>query len=240
MTKLSNALLLLFLSVAPAAAWDISDMNTQIDQTNFLVNDNCSATLIDMKKGRLLTANHCISDQFQIIEREEIQDDGTVKTRKVRVAVPGTVSQMFFSGPAQTQKNSYTFKIVKNDASTDLALIETLGPLPNIQQAPVACKEPVRGETVFAVGNTLAVLYATVSKGIVSNVHRSYRNIGVDDDHGLVQTTAAVAGGNSGGALYNDRGELSGVVVRGYQNVAPISLVVPLSDVRKFLGMGDC
>ena len=41
-----------------------------------------------------------------------------------------------------------------------------------------------------------------------------------------------LTGGSSGGALYNDRGELIGVVVRGAPGIA---LSVPLSDILAFL-----
>jgi hypothetical protein len=41
--------------------------------------------------------------------------------------------------------------------------------------------------------------------------------------------------------LYNDRGEIVGVNVRGYQNISPVAFAVELSDVRKFLELGkDC
>jgi S1-C subfamily serine protease len=228
-----------FMLAAPANAdWSIPDMNRQIDQTNFLVNDNCSATLIDAKRGLLLTANHCVADQFRTIEREKIDDKGVIKKEQVRVSVPGTVSQLGFNGPDEVQRTSYVFKVVANDKDVDLAIVQTQAKLPNTDSAPIACDDVERGDTAYAVGNTRAILYATVSKGIISSVNRSYRTIGEDGDNadnGLVQSTTPIAGGNSGGSLYNDRGEIVGVVVRGYQQIAPIGLSVPLSDIKKFL-----
>lgn len=221
------------------ADWAPADMNRQIDQTNFLVNDNCSATLIDADKGYLLTASHCIVAQFRTIEREKIDDKGVVTKEKVRISAPGTVSQIAFSGPNEVKRTSYTFKIRLNDTDLDLALIQVNAKLPNVAAAPLSCRDPERGDTVYAVGNTLGILYASVSKGIVASSNRSYRMIGVDDgnmgDNGLIQATAAIAGGNSGGSLYNDSGEIIGVVVRGYQQIAPVGLSVPLSDVKTFL-----
>ena len=69
------------------ADWSISGMNRQIDQTNFLVNNNCSATLIDAKRGLLLTANHCVDAQFRTIEREKIENKGVI-TRSERRGDP--------------------------------------------------------------------------------------------------------------------------------------------------------
>lgn len=241
------ALVVAVLAVASAARadWSIDAMNRQIDQTNFLVNDNCSATLIDAKRGYLLTANHCIAEQFRTVQREKIDDKGVVTREQVRISVPGTVSQLAFNGPDEVQRTSYVFKIKANDKDLDLALVQVKAKLPNTATAPIACHEAERGETAFAVGNSLGVLYASVSKGIIASTHRNYRMIGVDGDaadNGLVQSTTPIAGGNSGGSLYNNQGEIVGVVVRGYQSVAPLGLSVPLSDIKKFLaanGAGD-
>jgi S1-C subfamily serine protease len=67
---------------------------------------------------------------------------------------------------------------------------------------------------------------------------RNYRMLGVDGsgaEHGMIHSTTAIGGGNSGGSLYNDRGEIVGVVVRGYQRVSPLGLSAPLHDIKKFL-----
>src|ERR1019366_1657421 len=123
---LGLGLILAVLTAAPALAWDKAAMNAQIDQTNFLVNNNCSATLIDKDTGLLLTADHCIEGQYQIIEREKFDEKGKVTTEKVRVSVPGTVSQLFFHGTMEVSRVVYYFKIVKSgsmDNGIDLALI---------------------------------------------------------------------------------------------------------------------
>lgn len=237
MRLLIAALLSTCLAVsASAAGWP--GMNQQIDQTNFLVNDNCSATLIDAKQGYLITANHCIRDQFTVVEREKIDDNGKVTTEKVRVAKPGTVSQLYFKDSDEVQRNSYVFKIKSNDADLDLALIQVQTKLANKDNAKIACADVQRGDDAFAVGNPRGVLYASVSQGIIASTDRNYRMLGSDDsnaDNGLTQSTTPVGGGSSGGALYNSAGEFIGVVVRGYQTVAPIALSVPLRDVKKFL-----
>ena len=223
-----------------AHAWAPAQMNEQIDQTNFLMNNNCSATLIDKDKGILLTANHCIADQYTVIDRETYDDKGVAHTEKVRVSVPGTVSQLVFAGSHEVSRTAYVFKIVKSDAALDLAVVQVAAKLPNTQDAKISCVAPVRGDKAYAVGNTLGVLYATVTDGMVSSVNRDYRALGLDGDAGLTQTTTPIGGGNSGGALYNDRGEIIGVIVRGVQTIAPIALSVQLSDVRAFLDSAAC
>ena len=249
MKKLAVALFAsaLSLTAVPAFAWDQSSMNAQVDQTNFSIDGDCSGTLIDLQNGYILTANHCVDQKFDTVEKQEIdQKTGEVKTIKVKISRPGTASQITFDGgnPVASQLFKYTVKA--HDADHDLALIQLHAKLPNTIVAPVATDEPVRGDHVWAVGNPFGVLYSTVTDGRVSSVQRDYRMIGIDrnspgdeldnqpGDNVLLQHTAPIAPGNSGGALYNDKGELIGVNVRGAA-IGNIALAVTLDDVRKFL-----
>lgn len=67
------------------------------------------------------------------------------------------------------------------------------------------------GDTVVAIGNPLGELGGTVTNGIVSATER---DITTSDgiEMTLLQTNAAVNPGNSGGGLFNDYGELIGIV----------------------------
>lgn len=226
---------------AAHAEWSIIEMNKQIDQTNFLVNKGCSGTLIDLKNNYILTANHCIKDQYETIEHDNIDDDGVVKKEKIRVAKPGTVSQIFFAGPNEVQRIVYVFKIELTDNDLDLALLKVQTKLHHKMFAKIACAEPARGRKVFAVGNSFGILYSTLTTGIVSGT-RSYRDLHIagelgdltdNGEHGLIQHSAQIAPGNSGGALYDNDGNLAGVNVRG----APggFAFAVPLPDIKKFL-----
>ena len=216
-------------------------LNQQIDQTNFLVNKGCSGTLIDKVAGYILTANHCVQDQFQDVERSDVQPDGTIKKTLVRISTPGTVSQLVFVGPNEVSRTVFVFRVAAQDPDHDLALLRVLAKLRNTQDTKVACVAPQRLDPVYAIGNPFAVLYSSVSEGIVASTARDYRIIGVDGtgdephgDNGLLQHTAPIAPGNSGGALLNASGELVGVNVRGVRGFT-VSLAVPLVDIRTFL-----
>lgn len=66
------------------------------------------------------------------------------------------------------------------------------------------------GDTVVAIGNPLGItLRGTMTNGIVSAINRDLPVDGVVMT--LIQTTAALNPGNSGGALINDRGQVIGV-----------------------------
>lgn len=228
------------LTHAPAHAWDIKKMNQAIDQTNFLVNNGCSGTLIDLEQGYILTANHCVATQYEIVEIDDIKEDGEVKKKKIRRLRDGEVRQLKFEGADSTVVTSYKVRVKAVDSQRDLALLQVIAKLPNTQAAKLACTEPVRGEKVYVVGNPMGVLYSSVVTGVVSSLQRTYGMVGAQEDdrqrnEALMQVSGGVVGGNSGGATYNDRGELIGVPVLGSRINEVIAFAVPLPVVRAFL-----
>lgn len=70
---------------------------------------------------------------------------------------------------------------------------------------PIATALSAVGENVFAIGNPKG-LEQTLSTGIVS----SYRQ-----NNNLIQTTAEITNGSSGGPLFNMRGEVIGITTSG-------------------------
>lgn len=242
MKKFAIALfaLLFSFSVSFGAEWDVADMNDTIDQTNFLVNTGCSGTLIDVAHGYILTANHCVSQQYETLEREVVDDKGKVTTEKYRHMVPGTVSQLQFNGSEEVARTAYRMTLKKVDYRHDLALVKVIAKLPNTRASHVACDMPVRGDKAYVVGNPMAVLYSSVTVGVVSSVQREYGTIGVDDmDGGVMQISSGVVGGNSGGGVYNASGNLIGVTVRASQINEILGFAVPLDVVKTFLNGTD-
>ena len=90
------------------------------------------------------------------------------------------------------------------------------------------------GQMVVAIGNPLGYGLA-VTPGVVSAFQRS---ITVDNiTMTLMQTSAAINSGNSGGGLFNLRGELIGIVNAkiGGTNVEGMGFAIPSTDVVKVL-----
>jgi S1-C subfamily serine protease len=222
-----------------AGWWPLSEMNAHIDQTNFMVNSGCSGTLIDLKERYVLTANHCITAQYETIEREKISPEGIVTKEKVRRMKDGTVSQYEFLNADSIRTVEYKVRVVKTDSSKDLALLQIMSSIPNDRAAKLSCRDPVRGEMVWTVGNPLGSLYSSVVQGIVSSTERNYDGLQFSDawngKNRLVQISGGVVGGNSGGATYNDSGQLIGVPVVAHRNNEVLGFTVPRKDIQEFL-----
>ena len=89
------------------------------------------------------------------------------------------------------------------------------------------------GQTAFAIGNPLG-LERTISEGIISSTRR---NLG---GQLYVQTTAPLNPGNSGGPLFNLRGEVIGItnMKAGYFTEG-LSFAVPVDTLKFFLRNRD-
>lgn len=102
----------------------------------------------------------------------------------------------------------YEAKIVGGDDQTDLAVLKI--DASGLTAAEFADSDSLKiGEFAMVVGNPLGLGY-TSTAGIISALNRK-----ITDSNGktytLIQTDAAINGGNSGGALVNSEGKVIGV-----------------------------
>jgi len=80
------------------------------------------------------------------------------------------------------------------------------------------------GEAVVAVGNPMG-LDGTVSTGVISAVRKL-------ENFSMLQTTAAVSSGSSGGPLFNRRGEVIGTVTMQLREGQNLNFALPINYVR--------
>jgi len=88
------------------------------------------------------------------------------------------------------------------------------------------------GDSVYAIGSPLGY-HNTFSNGVVSRFD-DVTNFDIYRVYGMIQFTAPISGGSSGGALLNDRGQVIGITTAGYgREVAQaINFAVPISLVE--------
>jgi serine protease Do len=99
-------------------------------------------------------------------------------------------------------------ELVGTDTKTDIAVLKVDPKLKKLTAVPFGTSDEIRiGDWVMAIGNPFG-LGGTVTVGIVSARNRDI-NSGPYDD--FIQTDAAINRGNSGGPLFNMRGEVVGI-----------------------------
>ena len=119
-----------------------------------------------------------------------------------------------------------TDELIKYHSVLDLALLRIprrLQPLPIYQGR----KKLVRGQAVAAIGSPLG-LFNSISDGIISG----FRTIdGVD----MIQFTAPISHGSSGGAVLNMYGEVIGISAAGFDRGQNINLAVGYESINLFI-----
>lgn len=112
----------------------------------------------------------------------------------------------------------------------DLALLLVDCPADFFTPATFGHKDAILGEHIFVVGNALGEMFdGSVTQGNVSQVGVRPAS-GWFWDCDLDQTTATIVPGNSGGPVYNDKGEVIGIAV-GWARMPTIGVYVPLREI---------
>jgi serine protease Do len=120
-------------------------------------------------------------------------------------------------------------RLVENDPHTDLAIIkiDQDKPLPIIRIG--TSQDLMAGEPVIAVGNAYGYPH-TVSRGIISALHRTVQVSDEQKYSDLIQTDAAINPGNSGGPLLNIDGEMIGINVAVRVGAQGIGFAIPVDE----------
>lgn len=167
-----------------------------------------------------------------------VREDGHVVTNAHVVQGETEISVTVYERvEGQIEKKVYEkVRIVAVNPQVDLALLkidaEELGDDVLTKVFLGDIEDVTQGQGVFAVGAPEG-LERTVSEGIVSTTNR--------ENEGLVyiQTTAQVNPGNSGGPLFNRRGEVIGVVAWKLLFSEGLNFAIPINYVEHFLDNRD-
>jgi serine protease Do len=125
---------------------------------------------------------------------------------------------------------NYVARLVSHDPKTDLALIKVDADH-DFQVIHIGTSaDLMAGETVIAVGNAFGYEH-TVTRGIISALHRTVQVSDSQNYEDLIQTDASINPGNSGGPLLNIEGDMIGVNVAVRAGAQGIGFAIPADKV---------
>jgi S1-C subfamily serine protease len=135
-----------------------------------------------------------------------ISREGLVMTAAHVVHVADVVSVRFVNGQVTRAR------VIASDELADVALIKVEEVPQDAVVIPLGNSDDVQvGDDAFVVGAPYGLSH-TLTVGYISARHRSGRAIGRSGQAEFFQTDAAINQGNSGGPLFNMKGEAIGVV----------------------------
>jgi len=150
-----------------------------------------------------------------------IQKDGYIITN-LHVVNKGVYYEILF----ENDPNVYlTNRLVKYHTDYDLALLKVDLTCKAIRLSSVNL---VRGQKIVSIGSPLG-LFNTISEGIVSGFRQF-------DGLDMIQISAPISAGSSGGALLNMYGELVGITTAGFDDGQNLNLTVPSKYIKMIAG----
>lgn len=133
--------------------------------------------------------------------------------------------------------DQYDARIIGSDSTSDVALLKVSGStFPAVRLG--SSDALTVGDQVAAIGNPLGELTATMTVGYISGKERSVTTDGTTIN--MIQTDAAINSGNSGGPLFNMRGEVVGITSAKYSgesssgaSIEGIGFAIPIDDAME-------
>ena len=153
--------------------------------------------------------------------------DGFIVTNYHVVKNADTVKVTMYNG------DEYDAKYVGGDEDYDIAVIKVEAT--DLQAVTLGDSDKLNvGDHVLAVGNPLGELTFSMSGGMVSSVNRAINVSGTPFN--MIQTDASINPGNSGGPMFNQYGEVVGIVSAKYSSnsnssVEGLGFAIPINDV---------
>jgi S1-C subfamily serine protease len=132
-------------------------------------------------------------------------------------------------------QSQYFAKALDTDRSDDLALIK-IDPKKKLPFLHLGDSDHLQvGQKVLAIGDPFG-LEGTLTTGVVSSIGRSIDSENNQRLEGMIQTDAAINGGNSGGPLLNSSGEVIGIntAILGQTNIG-IGFALPINRAKALL-----
>ena len=136
---------------------------------------------------------------------------------------------------------TYKADIIGCDTANDIAVLKIDGS--GFKAVTIGDSDTLKvGEVVYAIGNPLGDLTFSMTQGIVSALNRPVQ-LSSSQSMNLIQTDCAINSGNSGGALFNSKGEVVGITNAKYSSsgssgeasIDNIGFAIPINTVKNIV-----
>lgn len=198
-----------------------------------------SAVLVRVEGGRISHASEEVSLEPSggLGTGAILSRDGLVMTAAHVVAEAERITIRLRDGRERTAQ------VVFSDEGADVALLRMESPPGDLVPARLGDSDRVRkGETVYVIGNPVGI-ESSLSVGVVSGRHSTSHLFGGAAEAEFIQTDAAMNAGNSGGPMFNSRGEVIAVaqrIVTGSGGSEGLGFGLAINVVKKILQMDPC
>jgi S1-C subfamily serine protease len=133
-------------------------------------------------------------------------------------------------------RSTYDSDQIWGYADKDLAVIRIKAPKEKLKPIAVGTSQDLQvGQTTLAIGNPFG-LDQTLTTGIISALGREIESTNGRPIQGVIQTSAAINAGNSGGPLLDSAGRLIGVntaILSPSGTFAGIGFAIPVDEVNR-------
>ncbi|HIU15340.1 MAG TPA: trypsin-like peptidase domain-containing protein [Candidatus Ventricola intestinavium] len=177
-----------------------------------------------------------VSGQTELVE--QATGSGVVVTTQGHVVTNYHVIEGASDVQVLSQGQYLQAEVVGYDELTDLAVLRVTEDV-NLPAVKMGDPEQVRaGDWAIVIGNPLGKQFAdTVTVGVVSALNRELEGSSIVK---MIQTDAAINSGNSGGGMFNTRGELIGIPSlkfsssgsRDVASIEGIAMAIPMDVVQ--------
>ena len=135
--------------------------------------------------------------------------------------------------------SEYAALLIGSDSANDVAVIKIQAS--GLQAVTLGASSALQvGDQVVAIGNALGELSSSLTVGYVSGMDRDVTTDGSIIN--MLQTDVAINSGNSGGPLFNAKGEVIGITTAKYSgtttsgaSIEGIGFAIPIDDVRQII-----
>jgi len=205
----------------------LSDLYAEVE--NSVVTIECTVVESTMPFGRQVTAE--VQGSGFVYEYE---GQMVIITNNHVIEAATSITVTFADG------NTYDAKVLGADSSVDLAVLSADAPASEYYPLEIVSSSTVSvGDYVVAIGSPYG-LAGTMTTGIVSALDRTITITedmgGSYDITGLIQTSAPINSGNSGGPLMTYDGQVIGITTAIVSNSDGLGFAVPSDTILHVVG----